>query len=112
MSVGEPRIEPQLAIGDEGILGARGPGDEAACQEGTTCKEVLAPGNETKANSARATWEEAGVDARAGAGRVSATSRRGRETTIHEARDVTFEGGGQSWRQRAVFRIVQNPLVP
>ena len=96
-------------MGDEGVRGARRPGDEAASQEGITCEEVLAPRNETKATNARATWEEAGVDARAGACGVSGTSSRGRETTIHEARDVAFEGGGKSSRQRAVFRMVQNP---
>ena len=71
---GELSLELQVAIREEGIRGSRSPSDEAACQEGPTCKEVLAPWYEAKTTSARATWEEAGVDTRAGPGGVSGTS--------------------------------------
>ena len=53
--VSKPCLETQLAIGDEGVRGARRQSDEAACQEGATCKEVLAPWDETKTISARVT---------------------------------------------------------
>ena len=37
-----------------------------------------------------------------------APAEGGGETAIHEARDVTFEGGGQSWGHGTMFSMVQD----